>query len=79
MYPTMSNPAPPEPTLADYRANFHAASMVQLAPGRFRLHAEERAYTATLLDATPDSVSRAAAWVAALAGSPAGVARPLAA
>ncbi len=70
---------PPDPTLADYEALYHSASLVPLVPGRWRLHAEERTYSATVTDATPDAITRAAAWVAAPPGSPARCARPLAA
>ena len=65
----------PEPTQADYDSLFHTAAMTPLTPGRWRLTAEERTYAATLLDATPDAVTQAAAWVAALAGSPAAAER----
>jgi hypothetical protein len=65
----------PEPTQADYDSLFHTAAMTPLASGRWRLTAEERGYAATLLDATPDAVTQAAAWVAALSGSPAAAER----
>jgi hypothetical protein len=54
-----------EPDDADHAALFHTVALVPLAPGRWRLHAEERAYVATVIDATPEAITLGARWAEA--------------